>query len=257
MCKDAAGNRAIVAHSAPLCMRVVRHIFVVGAVVFVAGWGVPDFSIKSWLGGLSSAVSSALIEAGFSTREVVIRGNSVVSTAEILNMINKDSSIILLSLRTLRSRIKSHSPWVKEVAVHRELANGILRITVEEYVAFANWRHHGMNSIIDNTGHVIVNSDERLDNLVSIYGDEALEGLHFVREVLNNGGMLSTMVSSFSWLGNRRWDVGFSSGLQVKLPENNPQAAWNYLAQLYKSSGELLMWKVVDMRIPDKIFIKK
>ncbi len=29
MCKDAAGNRAIVAHSAPLCMRVVRHIFVV------------------------------------------------------------------------------------------------------------------------------------------------------------------------------------------------------------------------------------
>ncbi|ASI47451.1 cell division protein FtsQ [Anaplasma ovis str. Haibei] len=257
MCKGAIGRRTIAARSTSLCMRAVRHIFVVSAVVFVAGWGMPDLSVRSWLGGISAAVSNALIEAGFSTREVVIRGNSVVSTAEILNMINKDSPIVLLSLRTLRNRIKSHSPWVKEVAVRRELANGVLCITIEEYTAFANWRHHGMNSIIDNTGHVIVDSDERLDNLVSIYGDEALEGLHFVREVLNNGGMLSTMVSSFSWLGNRRWDVGFSSGLQVKLPENNPQAAWNYLAQLYKSSGELLMWKVVDMRIPDKIFIKK
>ncbi|WP_238523273.1 cell division protein FtsQ/DivIB [Anaplasma centrale] len=237
---------------------MVKRVFVVGAVVFVAGWGVPDFrSVKLWVDGLYATVSSALVDTGFSTKEVVIRGNSTVPTSEILSMVNRDSPIVLLSLSALRNRIKSHSPWVKEVAVHRELANGILRITIEEYAAFANWRHHGVNSIIDNTGHVIMNSDERLDDLVSIYGDEALEGLHFVREVLSNGGMLSTMVSSFSWLGNRRWDVGFSSGLQVRLPENNPQAAWNYLAQLYKSSGELLMWKVVDMRIPDKIFIKK
>ncbi|MCU7611689.1 FtsQ-type POTRA domain-containing protein [Anaplasma capra] len=239
-------------------VRVVRFVVTVGAMLAMSGWAVPGSNgAKLWADRLHAAISDVLIGAGFATKEVVVRGSSVVSVAEILQMINRDRPIVLLSLRKLRNRIKSHSPWVKEVAVHRELTSGVLSITVEEYAAFANWRHHGVNSIIDNTGHVIVDSDERFDNLVSIYGDEALEDLHFVREVLNNGGILSTMISSFSWLGNRRWDVGFSSGLQVRLPENNPQAAWNYLVQLHKSSGELLMWKVIDMRIPDKIFIRK
>ncbi|MGN7661432.1 MAG: cell division protein FtsQ/DivIB [Anaplasma sp.] len=242
--------------------RVRRVVLIVAVSVMICafGWWIsgPVLGVmKACAGRISQTVSGALIGVGLGTREVIVRGNHTVDMEGILRAVDRDKPIVFLSLSKLRNRIKSYSPWIKKAVVRRNLTGSVLSITIEEYVAFANWQHNGVNSIIDNTGHTIVESDRRVDNLVSIYGDTALDGLHFVREVVGDNGVLSTMVSSFSWLGNRRWDVNFSSGLQVKLPEKDPQAAWNYLVQLHRTSGELLMWQMIDMRIPDKIFIKR
>ncbi|MGN7679073.1 MAG: cell division protein FtsQ/DivIB [Anaplasma sp.] len=252
--------RESVINSVKSRVRKVALIVAISIMICAFGWWIsgPIFRItKTCVSRISQTISSALVDAGLGTMEVIVRGNHTVDTEGVLYVVDTEKPIVFLSLSKLRNRIKSYSPWIKEAVVQRTLTGGVLNIMIEEYVAFANWHHNGVNSIIDNTGHTIVESDRRFDNLVSIYGDTALDGLHFVREVLSDDGVLSTMVSSFSWLGNRRWDVNFSSGLQVKLPESNPQAAWNYLVQLHRTSGELLMWQVIDMRIPDKIFIKR
>ncbi|QXK91743.1 FtsQ-type POTRA domain-containing protein [Neoehrlichia mikurensis] len=201
-------------------------------------------------------ISNILINNGFVIDKVIISGNASINKSDILQFVDRKCAIIFLSINDMRDRIKSSNAWIKDVVIKRVLPNTIY-IEVQEYYAFANWIHNGINSIIDNTGHVIVNTSNRANNLISIYGDNALHNLYFIREVLSDNSMLSAMISSFIWVGDRRWDIIFSSGLEVRLPESDPHIAWNYLAYLNRTSNEFITWKVVDMRVTGKIFIQQ
>ncbi|KJV69126.1 cell division protein FtsQ/DivIB [Candidatus Neoehrlichia procyonis] len=203
-----------------------------------------------------TSISHFLVDNGFAIDKVIISGNKSVSKSEILQFVDRRGTIIFLSINDLRDKIKSSSKWIKDVIIKRVLP-GTIYIEIQEYFAFANWVHNGVNSIIDNTGHVIVAKSGRVNNLISIYGDNALKNLYFVREILNDNSILSTMISSFVWVGDRRWNIVFSSGLEVRLPENNPHIAWNYLTYLNRTSNEFVTWKMVDMRIDGKIYIKQ
>lgn len=202
-------------------------------------------------------LSDGLISIGLPVRNVVVQGNVMVSQGAIRDVVDQDRSIVLLSLKGLGQRIKQHSPWIKDVRISRVLASGTLKISIKEHDAFANWYHHGINSVVDRGGYVIINSEGRLAHLVSVYGDDAVEYFEFVREVLDGDGALSSMISSFSLLDTGGWNVDFSSGLRVKLPRAGAKEAWARLTQLYLESDGLLMWREIDMRNVDKISVKK
>lgn len=204
-----------------------------------------------------SIVSDGLVSFGLPVNKVVIRGNFMANHSAVYDVVDEGQSIVLLPLRELRQQIRKQSPWIKDVKINRVLSSGILNVDIEEHDAFANWCHHGINSVIDRTGYVITNSEGRLEHLVSVYGDDAVDHLGFVRDVLGDSGPLSTMISSFSLLDAGGWNVDFSSGLRVKLPGSNPQEAWRRLMQLYLDSDGLLMWSEIDMRNADRISVKK
>lgn len=203
---------------------------------------------------VSNYMSDQLVRWGFSIDEIVIDGNKFATSDCIQKFIDSDRSILFMSLSELRRKIKDSSQWIKDVSVKRLLPN-ILEIKILEYLPFANWYHDYGSSIIDDTGHIIVNSNEEQDDLISIYGNEALKGLHFVKELINENSVLSNMISSMYYVDDGRWDIILSSGVNIKLPKENPYNAWNNLLNIYEASNEFLIWKTVDMRIPAQINI--
>ncbi|WP_395878104.1 cell division protein FtsQ/DivIB [Ehrlichia muris] len=203
---------------------------------------------------VSNYMSDQLVGWGFSIDEVVIDGNKFVTSDCIQGFIDVDRSILFMSLSELQKKIKGSSQWIKDVSVKRLLPN-ILEIKILEYLPFANWYHDYGSSIIDDTGHIIVNSNEERDDLISIYGNEALKDLHFVKELINENSVLSNMISSMSYVDDGCWDIILSSGVNIKLPKENPYNAWNNLLNIYEASNEFLIWKTVDMRIPAQINI--
>ena len=205
---------------------------------------------------ISQMLSDVLVGMGISVKEIFVYGDHMVNTNDILRVVDRKRSIVMLPLKKLSNLVKLQNPWIKEVSISRVLYSGTLNIRIYEHQAFANWCHHGVNSIIDDSGYVIVNSEERFDNLVSIYGDDAIEDMKFIRNVLKTEEVLSTMISSLSLIDGKRWDINFSSGLRVKLPEFNPLGAWESLVQMHNEYHDLLMWGEIDMR-SDKVIIRR
>ncbi|MGN7618624.1 MAG: cell division protein FtsQ/DivIB [Ehrlichia sp.] len=205
---------------------------------------------------LLDSISTCLVNCGFAIDEIVIHGNKSVDSGYIRQFFDHNKSIFFVSLNKLQKELKASSQWIKDVSIKRLLPN-VLDIEIREYSPFANWYHDGGSSIIDDTGYVIVNNYTEQDDLISIYGNEALKNLDFIQKLVNDNNVLSSMISSVFYLDNNCWDIVLSSGLHIKLPEENPYHAWNSLLRIYEASNEFLIWKVVDMRFPSGINIIK
>ena len=65
-----------------------------------------------------------------------------------------------------------------------------------------------------------------------------------------------TLVSA-SWIGNRRWNLYLSKGVEVRLPDDDPLKALKTLEEAEKQYG-LLQKNIVriDLRMPDRMIVK-
>lgn len=203
------------------------------------------------------SISKLLLNYGFMIDEVVVSGNKFTNKQDILTLIDKTQPILYICPSKLVENIKSTSRWIKNVRIYKILPN-ILSIEIDEHKPFAIWEDSDKSSIIDSEGKIIID-DYLINNLIVISGENALSNLQFVRDLLKNETPLSKQISEFVFIGKRRWNIILNNRLTVKLPENNPDNAWNYLnlLQRNKSDFSLNNWSMIDMRIIDKIFVKK
>ncbi|MDD9331328.1 MAG: FtsQ-type POTRA domain-containing protein [Wolbachia sp.] len=231
--------------------------------------------------------SNLLLSSGFTINKVVITGNKFTDKKDILDLIDRTQLIMHVSLSKLSSNVKPISKWIKDVRIHRVLPN-TLHINIDEHKPFAIWKDNDKASIIDSEGKIIIDnysttnsrvisahdagihdgSQDRstgmkeemdlINTLVVILGQNSLSNLKFVKDILESKTQLSEQVSLFVFVGNRRWNVILDSGLTVKLPEDNPHSAWDYLNRLQNITDfSLNDWSIIDMRITDKIFVKR
>ncbi|WP_395463460.1 cell division protein FtsQ/DivIB [Wolbachia endosymbiont of Cantharis cryptica] len=202
----------------------------------------------------NDCLSSLLLSSGFSIDEIVVTGNKFTNEKDILNLVNKTQPII--SLSKLADNIQSVSRWIKYVRIHRILPN-TLHINIDEHEPFALWKNDNKTSVIDCEGKVIVD-DYPIDNLVVITGQNSLSNLKFIKDILERKTQLSDHISSCVYVGNRRWNIILDNGSTVKLPEDNPRSAWDYLNHLQNTTDFTFSdWSIIDMRIIDKIFVKR
>ncbi|MDN5248255.1 MAG: FtsQ-type POTRA domain-containing protein [Wolbachia endosymbiont of Tyrophagus putrescentiae] len=200
--------------------------------------------------------SSLLFSSGFRTDEIVVTGNKFTDERDILNLIDKTQPIVYVRLAKLAKSIKSISQWVKNARIYRILPNTI-HIDIDEHKPFAIWKDDDKTYVIDYEGKIIV-EDYQINDLVMISGQNALSNLKFVRDILESKTQLSGQISSFVFVGSRRWNIILNSGLTVKLPEDNPHNAWDYLGRLQDTTDFTLnSWSVIDMRVIDKVFVKR
>ncbi|OWZ25784.1 POTRA domain, FtsQ-type family protein [Wolbachia endosymbiont of Wuchereria bancrofti] len=201
-------------------------------------------------------MSSLLLSSGFSIDEVVVNGNKFTNEKDILNLVNKTQPIIYISPSKLADSIQSVSKWIKHVRIHRILPN-TLYINVDEHKPFALWKDNNKTSVIDSEGKVIVD-DYPTDNFIVITGQNALSNLKSIKDILESKTQLSDHISSCVYIGDRRWNIILDNGSIVKLPEDNPHSAWNYLNRLQNTTDFTFSdWSIIDMRIIDKIFVKR
>jgi cell division protein FtsQ len=201
-------------------------------------------------------ISNLLLDNGFCIDKIIITGNKFTDKEYILNLVDSKRPILYIGLSKLAYRIKSTNKWIKNVRIHRILPN-TLHIDVDEYEPFAILEDDNKLSVIDSQGTVIidipfVNENFFKQNFVVISGQNALLNLKFVKSILECKTQLSRNISSFVFISNRRWDIILKSGLTIKLPEEHPYKALDLLHDI-----DLSKWTVVDMRVIDKIFVKR
>lgn len=201
-------------------------------------------------------LSSLLLSNGFSIDKVTVTGNKFTNEQDILSLVERTQPIMYVSLSKLTDSIQSVSKWIKYVKIYRVLPN-TLHIDVDEHIPFALWKDDNRTSVIDSEGKVIVN-DYPIDNLIIIKGQSALSNIKFVRDILERKTQLSDHISSCIYVENKRWNIVLDDSSTVKLPEDNSYSAWDYLNHLQNTTDFTFNnWSIIDMRVADKIFVKR
>ncbi len=192
---------------------------------------------------------------GFSIEGVTIVGARELSEDEILAAtgITTRDSLPFLDAAGVRARIKE-IPMVRDVSV-RKLYPSRLLVEVQERAPYALWQVNGLVQVISADGMAIDQlAEERQSRLPFVVGEEANLRVPEFLKILASAGELRDQVRAGVLVAGRRWNLVLVSGLEVKLPERAPEAAF---ATFAKASREMRLLDKdlisIDLRIPDRL----
>ncbi len=168
-------------------------------------------------------------------------------------MMKVDVTDIKLNVETL--------PWVKTARVSRQLPDRI-DIKITERQPFAIWQLNGRHHLIDEEGVVI--KDENLEEfygLPFVVGKGAPRAVARLYNIISTAPDMMNRVKAAIRVGERRWDVDFSTGMRLRLPEEErdygPNEAWEQFLNLDQEHRILdREIEVFDMRLKDRMIVK-
>lgn len=195
--------------------------------------------------------------------KVTIQGNQRTTSAEISQIVAtevkkaiKRNNYLDSLMQDMRDEIKK-SPWVKNVTISRSLPSNLI-IKIEEYQPFAIWQDRDKTYVIDKDGHQIISIKDIYEypDLLILAGKNANIKVRELFDILAIDQKVGRNIYSATWIGLRRWDIGFKNNLLVKLPEENAPQAWKKLIKIYNMPGSLIDLKLIDFRIDDKVYLE-
>ncbi|MGN7999542.1 cell division protein FtsQ/DivIB [Sphingomonas sp. 22176] len=191
----------------------------VAAVVLTVGIlaGVPQM--------IGVGFAQAVGDAGLKVDEIQIDGLKRMDRATVYEQVlDQDSRAMpLVNLEDVRQRLLKF-PWVKDARVSRRLPS-TLHIAIEERTPAAVWQNHGQLMLIDPSGVPLEPvSPEAMPDLPLLIGDGANTQEAARKHLLETQPALKPLIKATSWVGNRRWDVFFTSGEKLQLPEGDDEA---------------------------------
>lgn len=234
-------------------------LLVVGLNVAVGGWWF-------WYSGrLTKAVDTIrtgsnviMARAGFTLHTIYLEGRNRTPMEKIREAIGvkRGDPILNISVEAMRERLKELE-HVKEAAVERALPDTLyVRILEREPVAI--WQNKGQLSLVDDEGRVMEGENiAAYSHLPLVVGDDAPEHVSELLTLLGEEPDLVTRIKAVVRMGNRRWNVKFDRGVEVKLPEDGAGDAWKRLAKMQREQRVLDRdIRAIDMRLKDRIFIR-
>jgi cell division protein FtsQ len=130
-------------------------------------------------------------------------------------------------------------PLVKSASVSKLYPSRLL-VEVEERRPFALWQKEGLVQIVAADGIPIDDMhDARFAELPMVVGDGANERLDEYVALLDAAGDLRSRIRAGILVAKRRWTLKMTNGVEVALPELDPQAAVVQLAQLQREARVL------------------
>ena len=164
----------------------------------------------------------------------------------------------LVSAEAIRGRLMQYG-WVKDARVSRRLPDQLVIDIVERHPA-AVWQNKGQLSLVDAGGIVLAPVPlDRMPDLPLLIGPGANGQAVQLDKMLQSVPTLKPQLASATWIGRRRWDLAFSSGETVALPEGEEAAdkALQRFAKLDRSSGLLGRgMKRFDLRVSGKMIVR-
>ena len=141
-----------------------------------------------------------------------------------------------------------------------KLYPGTLRVIIEERVPAALWQPSidAPVVVVDSAGKVITDRLEtRYARLPRVVGAGAEQRVAEITSLLDDVPELQKKVRASMLVSDRRWDLFLDNGVQVMLPEANPQKAVAELEETDKASGLLDRdITVVDLRLTDRLVVR-
>ncbi len=206
-----------------------------------------------------SDVRDALANAfGFRITSIALAGGHHLTREEILTTagVTGRTSLLFLDAGAARTRLKAN-PWIAEATVLK-LYPGRLHIAITEREAFALWQKGGKVSVIAADGTVLQDYvTPRFARLTMVVGDGAEErGRDFLR-LVGRFPAIRSQVRAAVLVANRRWNLQLHNGIDIRLPEDNVEAALGAVVALNRDKKLLSRdIDVVDLRLPDRVTVR-
>ena len=163
------------------------------------------------------------------------------------------TSLLSLDLNYIQSEVEKIA-WIKKVIIRRVLPN-TLSLTIEEFSPRAVWIRGRDRYVLDKNGYTIEKvSDDQFQNYFTIKGAEAELNLMNLIESLENFDEIYNQIDYANYVGRRRWDLHYKSGVRIMLPEDNIIDSLSLL-ETYIKENKLIEkgHKKIDLRVDGKI----
>ncbi len=213
--------------------------------------GVPQ---RLWAGVLAASARQ-----GFEVHQIEVSGNRELSRLDIIGAAFRDPSSAMLTtdLGAMRERLLA-LPWVADASVSRRLPDGI-SISVVERRPIALWQINRRFKAIDGTGKDL--TSDRLDRFVRlpvVIGPGANLRVREALGLLARQPRLGAKTTGITLVGARRWDVKFTGGEVLMLPEVGADTALAHFARMDAHGDGLLGrgFDRFDMRLPGKMVVR-
>lgn len=170
--------------------------------------------------------------------------------------LRKGDSLVGFDAANARARLES-LPWIRDAVVERQLPDSVL-VRVYEFVPVARLLMDGETWVVNKAGNRITKAKGEFEELTLVRGEGAEEHAADLIVLLNlevSGAL--PKIAEATYIGSRRWNLGFNTGSYVLLPEKNPAHAMRILTKLQKAESILnIDGAVVDLRLEDRIVLR-
>jgi len=230
----------------------------IAVVVLAAGWGIavvtglPTFADEK-IGQLAA-------DTGFAVRRVEVHGVERMDEQEIYRraIAAQAQPMTRLDVKALREELVA-LPWVREARVSRQLPDTLV-VDVIERTPHAVLQQGEHFVLIDPTGHRLEPVPAaKAGKMLVVKGEGAAGRAADLAIRLDSAPALQKQVRGAEWIGHRRWNLTFSTGQVVALPEGEDEAAKALVAFAQMDGmNRLLGGKVAvfDMRDPSRTYMR-
>jgi cell division protein FtsQ len=184
----------------------------------------------AWYSGLpgyvGTEVAQAVGRAGFQVKRVEVTGIERMDrlTVYAIALDQHSMAMPLVDLDKVRGQLLRFG-WVEDARVSRRLPDTLVVDIVERKPA-AIWQNNKKLTLIDNKGVVLERiNPTAMPDLPLVIGESANREAVSLNQLLDRTPSLRRVLTSATWVGNRRWDLQFQSGEVLALPEGKDKAA--------------------------------
>jgi len=196
---------------------------------------------------------------GFRISEVALAGEREVDRGEILVLagISDRSSLLFLDASRARARLLSN-PWIAEATVLK-LYPDRLRIEIRERLPYALWQRDGRVALIAADGTVLETvAPSRFGNLPLVVGKGAEQSAQNFLTLIARYPTIAHATVASVLVAERRWNLHLEGGVEILLPERDPEQALRTLIDLERND-RLLSRDIVaiDLRLVDRVTVRQ
>ena len=165
---------------------------------------------------------------------------------------------LLVDVDAIRANLLRYG-WVEDARVSRRLPDQLVVDIVERRPA-ALWQNRQQLSLIDADGVVLAPVPvDRMPDLPLLIGPGANRQATALGRLLASAPTLKPQVDSATWIGQRRWNLAFTSGETLMLPEGTDTAA-KALERFAKEDRRVGLlargYRRFDLRVPGRMAVQ-
>jgi cell division protein FtsQ len=233
-------------------------VFAAALVLAVMGWLSTSGWIQRSLERAELALLAATAEAGLMLGDVLVEGRERTGRRVVLETLGvvRGQPILAFDPYAAKARLE-RLPWVRSATVARRLPDAI-HVRLIERRPLALWQNQGRIAVIDQGGEIIAGAEPKaFTRLPLVVGEDAPDHTPDLLAMLSHEPELRSRVSAAVRVRGRRWNLRLDGGIDVRLPEQDPGAAWAELARAQREHGVLGRdVAVIDLRVPDRLVVR-